>query len=90
MLKDPEAIAKYQAATKSPPEANPLIGDAFKKQVLEETKELEGRGRSGKNRRSAVGERVGLPVPILRNGREGNGPPLIASGRGKSPAWKRD
>lgn len=38
MLKDPEAIAKFQAATKSPPEANPLIGDAFKKQVLEEQK----------------------------------------------------
>ena len=38
VLKDPEAIAKYQAATKSVPEANPLIGDAFKKQVLQEQK----------------------------------------------------
>jgi tripartite-type tricarboxylate transporter receptor subunit TctC len=41
MLKDPEAIAKYQVATKSVPELNPLTGDAFKKQVLEETKQWQ-------------------------------------------------
>ena len=38
IFKDPEAIAKYLAATKSVPETNPLIGDAFKRQVLEENK----------------------------------------------------
>jgi len=38
VLKDPEAIAKYQSATKSVPEVNPLTGDAFKKQVMEEYK----------------------------------------------------
>jgi len=38
VLKDPEAIAKFQAATKSAPEANPLTGDAFKKQVGDEIK----------------------------------------------------
>ena len=38
MLKDAEAITKYQAATKLVPEANPLTGDAFKKQVGDETK----------------------------------------------------
>lgn len=38
VLLDPEAIAKYQAATKSVPEVNPLTGEAFKKQVVEESK----------------------------------------------------
>ena len=38
VFKDPEAIAKFQAAAKFAPEANPLIGEAFKKQVLEEQK----------------------------------------------------
>jgi tripartite-type tricarboxylate transporter receptor subunit TctC len=36
VFKDPEAIAKYQASAKFPPDANLLIGDAFKKQVLED------------------------------------------------------
>jgi tripartite-type tricarboxylate transporter receptor subunit TctC len=36
VYKDPEAIAKFQSATKSEPEANPLTGDEFKKGVLEE------------------------------------------------------
>jgi len=38
VFKDPEAIAKYQSAAKSVPEANPLTGDAFKKQVVEENR----------------------------------------------------
>ena len=38
MLKDPDALAKFQSGAKSVPEANPLIGDAYKKQVLEEQK----------------------------------------------------
>lgn len=38
VLKDPEAIAKYNTAAKLPPDANPLVGDAFKKQVLNEHK----------------------------------------------------
>ena len=38
VIKDPEAIEKYKAATKSEPEANPLIGEEFKKQALGETK----------------------------------------------------
>ena len=38
VLKDPEAIAKYNSAAKLPPDANPLVGDAFKKQVLDEYK----------------------------------------------------
>ena len=38
VLKDPEAIAKYQTAAKAVPEANPLTGDAFKKQVGDESK----------------------------------------------------
>jgi len=38
VFKDPEAIAKYQGASKIVPEADPLTGDAFKKQVLEENK----------------------------------------------------
>jgi tripartite-type tricarboxylate transporter receptor subunit TctC len=37
VLKDPEALAKYQAATYVP-EVEPLRGDAFKKQVLEDLK----------------------------------------------------
>jgi tripartite-type tricarboxylate transporter receptor subunit TctC len=38
VFKDPEAIAKYTAAAKYGPEPNPLTGEAFKKQVLEENK----------------------------------------------------
>jgi len=38
VFKDPEAIAKYQSATKSVPDANPLIGEDFKKRALEENK----------------------------------------------------
>ena len=38
VFKDPEAIAKYQSATKIVPDVDPLTGDAFKKQVLEENK----------------------------------------------------
>ena len=38
VFKDPEAIAKYLSVTKSVPETNPLIGDAYKRQVLEEQK----------------------------------------------------
>ena len=38
LFKDPEAIAKFQSAGKITPEANPLIGDAFGKQVLDENK----------------------------------------------------
>lgn len=38
VFKDPEAIAKYQAGMKSVPMLEPLVGDAFKKQVLEENK----------------------------------------------------
>ena len=37
VLKDPEAIAKYQAV-KAVPEVDPMTGDAFRKQVLEESK----------------------------------------------------
>ncbi|MBU3738800.1 MAG: hypothetical protein FGM55_07585 [Rhodoferax sp.] len=37
-LKDPEAIAKFQSAAKLAPETSPLIGDAFKRQVLDEMK----------------------------------------------------
>jgi tripartite-type tricarboxylate transporter receptor subunit TctC len=36
VLRDPDAIAKYQASAKFPPDAALLIGDAFKKQVLED------------------------------------------------------
>lgn len=36
VLRDPEAIAKFQSATKIVPDVNPLTGDAFKKQVLQE------------------------------------------------------
>ena len=38
VVKDPEAIAKYVAGTKNTPAANPLTGDAFKKQAIEENK----------------------------------------------------
>ena len=38
VFKDPEALAKYQSATKGAPDANPLIGDDFKKRALEENK----------------------------------------------------
>lgn len=38
VLKDPEAIAKYLAAVKIAPDANPLTGEDFKKKVLEEHK----------------------------------------------------
>jgi len=36
VFKDPEAIAKYQSATKVVPEVRPLTGDAYKKQVVDE------------------------------------------------------
>jgi tripartite-type tricarboxylate transporter receptor subunit TctC len=38
ILKDPDAIARYTAAAKVPPETNPVTGDAFKKLVVEENK----------------------------------------------------
>jgi tripartite-type tricarboxylate transporter receptor subunit TctC len=38
ILKDPEAIAKYQNVMKAPPDKEPLVGDAFKKQTLEDNK----------------------------------------------------
>ena len=38
VINDPAAIEKYKAATKGTPEANPLVGEAFKKQALDETK----------------------------------------------------
>jgi tripartite-type tricarboxylate transporter receptor subunit TctC len=38
MYKDPEAIAKFLQATKVQPEANPLVGDAFKQRTLEDFK----------------------------------------------------
>lgn len=38
VLKDPEAIAKYNTAAKLPPDTSPLVGEAFKKQVLDEHK----------------------------------------------------
>lgn len=38
ILKDPEAIAKYENLMKAPPEKEPLVGDAFKKQTLEDNK----------------------------------------------------
>ena len=38
VFKDPEAIAKYLSATKVVPETTPLIGDAFKKQTLDDYK----------------------------------------------------
>ena len=44
VLKDPEAIAKYQSAAKIAPEQNLLTGDAFKKNVVE----------SGKNWKTVV------------------------------------
>lgn len=38
LYKDPEAIAKFQSASKIVPEKNPLTGEAFKMQVLGENK----------------------------------------------------
>ena len=38
VFKDPEAIAKYKEVGKIVPEANPLIGEDYKKQVLQEQK----------------------------------------------------
>jgi len=38
MYKDPEVIAKFNSVVKASPEANPLTGEAFKKQALEEMK----------------------------------------------------
>ena len=38
VLKDPAAIAKFDASGKLTPDANPLTGDAFKSAVLEESK----------------------------------------------------
>ena len=38
MFKDPEAIAKFQSASKVVPETSPLVGDAFKAQVLQDYK----------------------------------------------------
>jgi tripartite-type tricarboxylate transporter receptor subunit TctC len=38
MYKDPEVIAKFNAVVKASPETNPLTGEAFKKQALEELK----------------------------------------------------
>lgn len=38
VLKDPEAIAKYVAATKSPPATEFLTGDAFKRRAVEENR----------------------------------------------------
>ena len=38
VFKDPEAIAKYQSATKGVPDATPLIGEDFKKRALQENK----------------------------------------------------
>jgi tripartite-type tricarboxylate transporter receptor subunit TctC len=36
IFKDPEAIAKYQEAAKATPETNPLVGEDFKAQALQE------------------------------------------------------
>jgi tripartite-type tricarboxylate transporter receptor subunit TctC len=38
VLKDPEAIAKYQATAKIAPETNPLTGEAFKKRSIDDHK----------------------------------------------------
>ena len=38
VFKDPDALAKYMNAGKSIPEADPLIGEAFRSQVLQEQK----------------------------------------------------
>jgi tripartite-type tricarboxylate transporter receptor subunit TctC len=37
-MKDPEAIAKYDAAVKAKPDPNPLTGDAFQKAAVEDNK----------------------------------------------------
>jgi tripartite-type tricarboxylate transporter receptor subunit TctC len=36
VMKDPAAIARYEAAIKTAPDKEPLIGEAFKKQALED------------------------------------------------------
>jgi tripartite-type tricarboxylate transporter receptor subunit TctC len=36
VLKTPEAVAKFQAVAKTPPDSNPLTGEAFKKRVMDE------------------------------------------------------
>jgi tripartite-type tricarboxylate transporter receptor subunit TctC len=36
VLKAPEAVAKFQAVAKTPPDADPLTGEAFKRRVIEE------------------------------------------------------
>lgn len=38
LMKDPEAIAKYQAAAKAAPETNPLTGEDFKRQTLQDNR----------------------------------------------------
>ncbi|HSV82992.1 MAG TPA: tripartite tricarboxylate transporter substrate binding protein [Ramlibacter sp.] len=38
VLKDPEAIAKYQSAAKASPEANPLTGEEFKRATLQDNR----------------------------------------------------
>lgn len=38
VFKDPEALEKYKSATKDVPDANPLIGEDFKKFALEQNK----------------------------------------------------
>ena len=38
ILKDPEAIAKYQNVMKAPPDKEPLVGDAFKKQTVDDNR----------------------------------------------------
>jgi tripartite-type tricarboxylate transporter receptor subunit TctC len=38
VLKDPEAIAKYQSAAKAAPETSPLTGDEFKRQTLQDNR----------------------------------------------------
>lgn len=38
LLKDPQAIAKYQSIVSFEPDPAPLVGDAFRKQVIEENK----------------------------------------------------
>lgn len=42
ILKEPEAREKYKAVTKSEPDAEPLVGDAFKAQALSEVKMWKG------------------------------------------------
>jgi tripartite-type tricarboxylate transporter receptor subunit TctC len=42
VLKNPEAVAKFQASVKMSPEAAPLVGDAFTKRVIEEYGQFKG------------------------------------------------